>query len=34
MKKVYLIMTLVCMIMVSCKPDGGDGRLKVTYTLI
>ena len=26
MKKVYLIMTLVCMIMVSCKPDGGDGR--------
>ena len=26
MKKIYLIMTLVCMMMVSCKPDGGDGR--------
>ena len=26
MKKIYLIMALVCMIMVSCKPDGGDGR--------
>ena len=26
MKKMYLIMILVCMIMVSCKPDGGDGR--------
>lgn len=25
MKKIYLIMTL-CMIMVSCKPDGGNGR--------
>ena len=26
MKKIYLIMTLVCMMMVSCKPEGGDGR--------
>ena len=26
MKKMYLMMTLVCMIMGSCKPDGGDGR--------
>ena len=26
MKKMYLIMTLVCMIMVSCKPDGATGK--------
>ncbi len=26
MKKIYLIMTLVCMMMVSFKPEGGDGR--------
>ena len=26
MKKIYLIMTFICMMMVSCKPDGGDGR--------
>lgn len=26
MKKVYLIMTLVCMMMVSCKPDSGNGK--------
>ena len=26
MKKMYLVMTLVCMMMVSCKPDGGDGK--------
>ena len=26
MKKIYLIMTLICMMMVSCKPDGGDGK--------
>ena len=27
MKKIYLIMTLVCgMLMVSCKPDGVDGK--------
>ena len=25
MKKIYLIMTL-CMMMLSCKPDGGNGR--------
>ena len=24
MKKIYLIMALVCMMMVSCKPDGGE----------
>lgn len=24
MKKIYLMMTLVCMVMVSCKPDGGE----------
>ena len=26
MKRVYLLMTLVCMMMVSCKPDGSDGK--------
>ena len=26
MKRVCLFMTLVCMIMVSCKPDGSDGK--------
>lgn len=26
MKKIYLMMTFICMMMVSCKPDGGDGR--------
>lgn len=26
MKKVYLIMTLVCMMMVSCKPDSATGK--------
>ena len=24
MKRIYLLMTLVCMVIVSCKPDGGD----------
>ena len=26
MKKICLIMMLICMIMVSCKPDGNDGK--------
>ena len=26
MKRVCLFMTLVCMMMVSCKPDGSDGK--------
>ena len=26
MKRVCLLMTLVCMMMVSCKPDGSDGK--------
>lgn len=28
MKNKYLIMTLACLIMVSCKKDGGDGRIQ------
>ena len=28
MKRVCLFMTLVCMMMVSCKPDGSDGKHK------
>ena len=26
MKRVFLLTALVCMIMVSCKPDGGNGK--------
>ncbi len=28
MKRVCLLMALVCMLMVSCKKDGGDGRIQ------
>ena len=28
MKKIYLIMALSCLVMVSCKKDGGDGKIQ------
>lgn len=28
MKKIYLIMALACLLMVSCKKDGGDGKIQ------
>ena len=28
MKKIYLIMALACLVMVSCKKDGGDGKIQ------